>query len=233
MEVVDDGNSGLVYMHTNQITGLSYVGQTIKTMDFRFRCHCLEAKREGNTGSHFHRALNKYGDTCWDSTILEEGIEISELDDKERFYIEKYNTYYEGYNMTVGGVSGRGCSPSKETRIKLSEAGKGREVSEETKKKISGSNKGNRNRLGHTNSDDHRKKISESRKGCNNPGFKPWAITKPDGTYETYHNITKTQYAIDNGLPIKAFCCRFGKVQAGKVAKTGAFKGWIMENIND
>ena len=224
--------TGSIYMHTNMVTGLSYIGQTIKAVTFRFRCHINEAKREGNAGSHFHRALNKYGEHVWDTIILEDGIPREDLDNKECFYIEKYNTYYEGYNMTKGGISGKGQAVSEETRKKLSEAGKGRTVSEETRNKISVSNKGNKQRLGHTNSAEHRRKISESRRGAANPFFRPWYIKYPDGRYEEHYTTTKAQYAIDNGFNIKTFTGWFSK-NAHKEIQTGSYKGIIVGNIKE
>ena len=223
---------GSIYMHTNTITGLSYIGQTIKSVEFRFRCHINEARREGNTGSHFHRALNKYGEYVWDTVLLEDNIPIADLDSKECFYIEKYNTYYEGYNMTKGGISGKGQIVSEETRKKLSEVGRGRVVTDETRRKISNGNKGNKQRLGHSNSPEHRRKISESRLGTANPFFKPWYIKYPDGRYEQHYNTTKAQYAVDNGFNIKTLTGWFIK-KAHKEIQVRPYKGIIVGNLKE
>lgn len=226
-------SKGLIYIHVNTVNGKFYIGQTITTLRRRLQAHINEAKREGNTGSYFHRALNKYGTEVWKSFVLEDNISLNNLDIREEYYICKYNTYCAGYNMTLGGSSGKGQIVTAETRAKLSKAGLGRRVSETVRKKISEANKGSQNRLGHTNSANHREKISKSRIGTKNPGFKPWAITKPDGTYEVYRNKTKKEYAEENGLPVKAFSTRFGKDKCGKPGKAGPFKNWIMENLND
>lgn len=47
--------------------------------------------------------IRKYGLENFELTILEDNLTDEELDDKERYYIQKYDTYNHGYNLTTGG----------------------------------------------------------------------------------------------------------------------------------
>lgn len=114
------------------------------------------------------------------------------LDDRERFYIEKYQSNNEkyGYNMFDGGKYGKGYCPTDETKQKLSVAHKGRKCpprSEETKRKISEKNKGRKPTahceearlkaiVGKSLSEEHKRKIS-----LNNPKCKKVACYTMDG----------------------------------------------------
>lgn len=56
---------------------------------------------EGN-GIALYEAFRKYGIENFEFSILEECSE-EQLNDKEKFYIQKYNSYNNGYNETLGG----------------------------------------------------------------------------------------------------------------------------------
>ena len=53
--------------------------------------------------SYFDRALKKYGEDNFELTILENDIPNDKLDEREIYYIKKYNTFNNGYNCTLGG----------------------------------------------------------------------------------------------------------------------------------
>lgn len=88
---------GFIYKITNKVNGMSYIGQTRYTVEFRWRQH---QHKYDNT--YFHNAIHKYGAENFDVEILEE-CEVKELDSREIFYIAKYNTFEKGYNLTIGG----------------------------------------------------------------------------------------------------------------------------------
>ena len=110
----------LIYLHT--INNKPYVGQTTKTISKRLKTHINDAKSGSLT--EFHTALRENGYKCDESIILENEIHIDELDSKEIYYIEKYNSYYNGYNMTVGGDYNpmKGGSHKSETILKMRES---------------------------------------------------------------------------------------------------------------
>lgn len=89
---------GVIYKATCLITGKSYIGQTIKSLEERKREH-YKAK----DNFPFHLALKKYGPENFNWEILEDKILPQDLDEKEIYWIEFYNTYCQGYNATRGG----------------------------------------------------------------------------------------------------------------------------------
>lgn len=94
----------------------------------------------GGNSSTFARAITKYG---WDNfnhdiiLVIEcdnEDELIFWLDEWEKYYIEKYDSFYNGYNDTTGGFNGK---RSQKTKDKISQALKGHQLEEHTKRKIS------------------------------------------------------------------------------------------------
>lgn len=96
---------GFIYIITNSVNSKVYIGQTIRTIEERFREHCRTKCSQGELNMLIKRAIKKYGEENFTITELERCKE-SELDDKEIYYISLYNSYYDGYNMTKGGKSG-------------------------------------------------------------------------------------------------------------------------------
>lgn len=103
---------GYIYIITNNINEMQYVGQTIQTIQQRFQGHKSSAKYNLDN-MYLHRAMNKYGVenfdvkeiTAVEMDTLEELSE--ELNFLEKYYIAEYNTLSpNGYNLTKGGTEG-------------------------------------------------------------------------------------------------------------------------------
>lgn len=117
--------TGIIYRHTNKVNGKAYIGQTIKSMEERFKCHIKSA--ENGDSYEFQRAIRKYGVESFYSEILEADIEllsiIQERDNilniKEKYWIAFYDTFKNGYNMTLGGGGMCGHVKSQETLDKM------------------------------------------------------------------------------------------------------------------
>lgn len=93
--------TGLIYSITCKVNGKRYVGQTIKKESERWREHIKESK----TQSHrpLYRAINKYGPGMFTIRVLEDNIDYDNLSDREIYWIEQFDSYNSGYNLTTGG----------------------------------------------------------------------------------------------------------------------------------
>ena len=83
-------------------TGKKYIGQTRKELKERIRQHKNSCFSNKHKDIKFYNAIKKYG---WENFIwgvIEEG-DIDIWNFREIYWIEKYNTYRDGYNLTEGG----------------------------------------------------------------------------------------------------------------------------------
>lgn len=101
-----------IYCYTNLVNGKKYIGQS---KDLSRRCH--PANYRGCT--KFYNAIQKYGWENFSQIILEEGLTLEEANQKEKHYIELYNTVVDGYNLKSGGLN---CEYSKQSRDKMSQS---------------------------------------------------------------------------------------------------------------
>lgn len=92
---------GFIYKITNEINDKVYVGQTRKSLEQRFKKHISDCIHL-NESRPLYNAMRKYGIDKFHIELIEECPE-EELNDKERYWIEKYNSYHCGYNATLGG----------------------------------------------------------------------------------------------------------------------------------
>ena len=111
-------STGHIYLIINKDNGHKYVGKTTQGVNQRWQQHIGEARRM--SGYPLHRAIRKYGAHMF---MIREICEcsIDELDEKEKEYIERHNTFLDPnhYNATNGG---EGNLLSEETKQKISEA---------------------------------------------------------------------------------------------------------------
>lgn len=92
----------IVYMHTCKTTGKSYIGQTRKTLTKRWNEHTSLAKKQ-NIQFHFHKAIRKYGVNDWYHKLLFTTCNYNLILLTEIAMITMYDTFNNGYNMTIGG----------------------------------------------------------------------------------------------------------------------------------
>ena len=91
-----------IYLVTNLISGTKYVGFTSKLLQERIKTH----KQTLNSGlkSKFYEAIKSYG---WDKfkweTIYQSWDSEHCLNIMEPYFINYFNTFKNGYNMTKGG----------------------------------------------------------------------------------------------------------------------------------
>ena len=102
--------SYLVYCYTNKYNGKKYVGITSRSIEEREQSHIYESKNKTNKcyNAPFKRAIRKYGIDSFDREILNVVDTLEDACELEKYYIEKYKSYYKyknsnGYNATIGG----------------------------------------------------------------------------------------------------------------------------------
>ena len=162
--------NGVIYLIKNLINKKKYIGQTID-FEKRKNRHVWELNNERHDNKYLERSWHKYGQENFKFKIIESDISLELLNIKEKFYINKYNTFDNGYNLTKGGKGKRGFEVSKETKEKMREASKGFTMSEKQKEKIS------KTKTGTTLSKKTKRKISKSLIG-NKRGQKTKAAQK-------------------------------------------------------
>ena len=128
---------GVVYILTNKLNGMMYIGQT-ENLERRIKHHLNAAKRVGsrNEGQPIVHAIREFGIEAFYCAVLETvNADTKEelhalLDEREKFYITKYDTINKGYNITLGGRGMFGFIPSESARLAISKANKGKIISE-------------------------------------------------------------------------------------------------------
>lgn len=92
-----------IYIIRNTVNDKVYIGQTCQSVKERF-CQHLKPSTSKQRGSYkIYNAMKKYGRDKFYVETLETGISESEIDQKEIEYIEKFNSFENGYNSTPGG----------------------------------------------------------------------------------------------------------------------------------
>ena len=92
----------IIYKSTNKITGKVYIGQTTHSLDKRIKSHIKESKIESNRP--FMLSIKKYGIDNFVFEIIDSSDNLNELNDKEIYWIDFYNSVSpNGYNVTGGG----------------------------------------------------------------------------------------------------------------------------------
>lgn len=115
-----------IYGIQNVKTGRWYVGQS-RFIEKRNSIEkaCLNKHGTLHYSGHNHRIESDvalFGPDSFRFTVLEE-CEVHELDDKEMLWIEKLDSYQNGYNLTKGGLKGSlGWVPTEQQLKNLKDA---------------------------------------------------------------------------------------------------------------
>ena len=119
---------GYIYKITNKVNNKVYIGQTVRTIEERYKKHLFEARHR--TNRPLYDSMNHHG---YDNFYVEQLVEApnEELNDLEIFYISKYDATNPncGYNLTTGGDTFKSCIPEDKKRLmaeKISKALSGR-----------------------------------------------------------------------------------------------------------
>lgn len=95
----------LVYRIVCFPTAKTYIGQTNNAKTRRAR-HFRDLRRGMHTNSHLQRAYDKYGAGSFYFEVLEKNISIGDIDERERYWIDHFDSCQNGYNQQPGGQNG-------------------------------------------------------------------------------------------------------------------------------
>lgn len=91
-----------IYKITNDINGKSYIGKTMLSIQERWEKHLHDARTSRCEKRPLYAAINKYGKEHFIIEQIEECSDII-LSEREKYWIEYYGTFKNGYNATTGG----------------------------------------------------------------------------------------------------------------------------------
>lgn len=95
---------GFIYKITNRVNNKVYIGQTRFTVEHRWNQHLRHFNKE-HRQQPLYKAFQKYGTENFQIEALEE-VELEKLDEREIYWIAKYDSFKNGYNATIGGKGG-------------------------------------------------------------------------------------------------------------------------------
>lgn len=190
---------GYIYRHwivNDKNVETSYIGQTIEVPQKRWKNGKGYAPQKNKKPSEFYNAICKYG---WDN-FKHEIIGIAEAETKEqlkldlneweKYYIEKYDSFYNGYNGTTGGDS-----------FFI--------MTEEVKRKMSSSQKASM-------TDEKREHLKKINTGESNPFY---GKTHTEETKQLYRDLWKERKASGDYHPAN-YGTKMSEEQRAKLSKT-------------
>ena len=105
-----------IYKITNTVNGKCYIGQS-RDIEARWQKHLSAYKSSPDW--ELYRAFKKYGIPQFTFEIVEE-CQIDELNEREIYWIAQYDSFNNGYNMTLGGEACNGTNDKKVYQYNLS-----------------------------------------------------------------------------------------------------------------
>jgi group I intron endonuclease len=149
-----------IYAIRNIANGKVYIGQSTNIFA-RFSYHHSYLSRNKHRNKHLQNAWNKDG-RFFRFDILARCSE-SELDELEKYYIEKYDSIRCGYNHESGGTIFKHHSEESKKKMSLSKTGV--RANPKTIAALSKANIGNTYTLGYHHTEESKAKISATHKG--------------------------------------------------------------------
>ena len=91
-----------IYVIENTINNKKYVGKTNFSIQKRFKEHLRDSKKNRKEKRPLYNAINKYGEENFSIRVLEEvSVELSA--EREKYWINFFDSFNNGYNATIGG----------------------------------------------------------------------------------------------------------------------------------
>jgi group I intron endonuclease len=172
-----------IYKITQISNNKVYIGQTKTRFIKRYWHHVWKLRDNSHDNKYMQNTWNKYGEDDFTFEIIHVLDENEDLDELETMYINKYDSYNNGFNLTTGGEGKKDCPMSDYAKKVVGEKNRqhnlGKKHSEVTRQKMSISsphrkltkehiNKLTKSRLEKGYSKESKQKMSESHIGSNN-----------------------------------------------------------------
>ena len=91
-----------IYKIKNTDNNMLYVGKTTYELEDRFEGHIRDSKNEKRNHRKLYSAMNEIGIEKFSIELIEE-VDNDIASSREIYWIEKLDTYNNGYNSTLGG----------------------------------------------------------------------------------------------------------------------------------
>lgn len=89
---------GYIYKISNDVNDNVYIGSTMRSIELRFNEHCFDDR----STSLIHKAIKEIGYIHFKVEELEK-VEFSHLYEREKYWVQFYDSYNNGYNKTPDG----------------------------------------------------------------------------------------------------------------------------------
>lgn len=93
-----------IYCIENKTNGKKYIGKSVNIQK-RWKEHKSQLCNGTHVNSYLQHSWDKYGEFAFEFSIIEECAE-GDLNDREKYWIEFYNSFNNGFNLTLGGDGG-------------------------------------------------------------------------------------------------------------------------------
>ena len=97
-----------IYKIENQVNGKVYIGKTLDIPERRWKEHLHDCQYEGYKNKPLYRAFAKYGVENFEFSVIEQCSDV-DVNEREIYWIEKYGSFKNGYNATLGGDGHHYC----------------------------------------------------------------------------------------------------------------------------
>ena len=91
-----------IYKITNLINNRIYIGKTNLSVEQRWKQHIRDSRKKDCMDRPLYRAINKYNISNFIIEPIEECSEDA-ANEREKYWIEYYGSFKNGYNATIGG----------------------------------------------------------------------------------------------------------------------------------